>query len=219
VRGQKLDVIKVLGARPSAPARRPTHADLEAARGRTIRDVIARDLDVLFCGINPGLYSTATGHHFARPGNRFWPALHAAGFTPRLLAPADQRELLALGCGITNLVSRTTAAADELSPGELRAGGRRLLRKVRRYRPRVVAVVGITAFRIAFDRPGAALGAQDELLDGARFWVLPNTSGLNAHFQAADHARAFLALRLVTRPAGKAKGKTQNSKGRSAEPH
>ena len=113
---------------------------------------------------------------------------------------ADQRELLALGCGITNLVSRTTAAADELSPGELRAGGRRLLRKVRAYRPRVVAVVGITAFRIAFDRPGATLGAQDELVEGARFWVLPNTSGLNAHFQAADFARAFLALRLVTRP-------------------
>jgi len=176
-----------------------TRADLEAARRRTIRDVIARDLDVLFCGINPGRYSSATGHHFARPGNRFWPALHAGGFTPRLLAPSEQRELLALGCGITNLVSRTTAAAAELSPAELRAGGRRLLRKVRVYRPRVVALIGITAFRIAFDRPAASLGAQDELVEGTRFWVLPNTSGLNAHFQAADFARAFRALRLVTR--------------------
>ena len=186
-------------ARFSDRASRPTRADLDAARRLRLRDVIAPDLDVLFCGINPGLYSSATGHHFARPGNRFWPALHAGGFTPRVLAPSEQRELLALGCGITNLVARTTASADELSSEELRAGGRRLLQKVRRYRPQVVAVVGITAFRTAFERPGARLGFQDDEIDGARFWILPNTSGLNAHFQAADFANAFRALRQATR--------------------
>jgi TDG/mug DNA glycosylase family protein len=177
------------------PPPRPTAAELRAAHGRTIEDVIAPDLDVLFCGINPGLYSGATGHHFARPGNRFWPALHAAGFTPRRLFPWEERELLRHGCGVTNLVARATARAGELAPAELRAGRRRLERAVRRYRPRAVAVVGITAFRIAFDQPRAVLGPQAAPLAGARVWVLPNPSGLNAHHQPADLARRFAALR------------------------
>ncbi len=177
------------------PRTKPTAADLQAARNRTIRDVIAPDLDVLFCGINPGLYSGATGLHFARPGNRFWPALAAAGLTPRQLAPDERQELLACGLGITNLVARTTATAAELSTDELRAGRLRLERKVRRYHPRMVAIVGVGAYRTAFDRPHAMVGSQPELLVGARLWVLPNTSGLNAHYQAKDFARAFAELR------------------------
>ena len=184
-----------MGSSRSERPGRPTAAELAAARGRTIRDVIAADLDVLFCGINPGLYSAATGHHFARPGNRFWPALHAAGFTPRLLTPREERELPALGCGITNLVARGTASAAELAPDELRHGRRILERKVRRYRPRWVAIVGVTAYRIAFERPHAVLGEQAERLAGASLWVLPNPSGLNAHHRPADFGRAFAALR------------------------
>jgi double-stranded uracil-DNA glycosylase len=176
----------------------PTAADLRAAEGRAIRDLIARDLDVLFCGINPGLYSAATGLHFARPGNRFWPALAAAGFTASRLEPWQQRrELTARRIGITNLVARATAAAAELTGAELRAGRRRLERKVRRYRPRAVAIVGIGAYRTAFDRPAATLGRQPGDLAGALLWVLPNTSGLNAHYQAADFARAFGELRAA----------------------
>lgn len=176
---------------------RPTAADLKAAAGKTLKDVIAPNLDVLFCGINPGLYSAATGHHFARPGNRFWPALHAAGFTSRLLHPSEERELLAARCGITNLVRRATVAADELDPDELIAGRRRLLRKVLRYRPRIVAVVGIGAYRVAFERPRAVIGLQEELLGSARLWILPNTSGLNANHRPADFARAFAALKMA----------------------
>lgn len=174
---------------------KPTKADLQAAVGKSIKDVIAPNLSVLFCGINPGLYTAATGHHFARPGNRFWPALHASGFTPRRLHPSEQRELLTLGYGITNLVNRATVAADELDVDELRAGARRLERTVRRYRPRVVAFVGIGAYRAAFDRPRAKLGLQEETLAGARLWVLPNTSGLNANHRPADFTRAFRVLR------------------------
>ena len=160
-----------------------------------VPDVIAPNLDVLFVGINPGLMSAAKRQHFARPGNRFWPALFAAGFTPRLLTPADHRELIAYGCGVTNLVARATAAADELDDDELRAGRRVLERKVRRYRPRVVAVVGIGAYRTAFERPRAVLGRQDERIGDAEIWVLPNTSGLNAHHRPADFAAAFSALK------------------------
>ena len=177
------------------PLRRPTAAELQAAFGRTIPDVIAPGLDVLFSGINPGLYSAATGFHFARPGNRFWPALASSGFTPRVLAPGEWRELLACGIGITNLVARATATAAELDDDELRAGRLRLERKVRRFRPRAVAIVGIGAYRTAFERPLASLGRQPERLAGALLWVLPNTSGLNAHYQAADFTRAFRALR------------------------
>jgi TDG/mug DNA glycosylase family protein len=173
---------------------RPGAADLRAAAGRSIPDLIAPDLRVLFCGINPGLYSAATGLHFARPGNRFWRALYDGGLTPRLLQPWEQQAMLDAGLGITNLVKRATATAAELSDDELRAGRDRLVRKVRRHRPRAVAIVGIGAYRVAFGRPKAVLGRQPELLDGAILWVLPNTSGLNANHQARDFAAAFGAL-------------------------
>ncbi len=179
------------------PARRPTRAELLAAAsdGRTVRDVIAPGLTVLFCGINPGLYTAWTGHHFAGPGNRFWPTLHAAGFTDRRLRPDEERELLARGYGVTNVVARPTATAAELAPEEYVAGGRLLERKVRRYAPRVLAVLGVGAYRAAFARPRAALGEQPERLGGARVWVLPNPSGLNANYQKEDLARLFRALR------------------------
>ena len=170
--------------------------------------MIRPDLDVLFCGINPGLYTAATGHHFARPGNRFWPALHDAGFTRRRLFPWEQEQLLEVGCGATNLVARATATAAELDDEELRAGGRRLVRKVRRYRPLVVAIVGLGAYRVAFDRPRATLGLQAETVAGATLWVLPNTSGLNANHQAKDFAKAFGELRDFV----KAEGKRQKAK-------
>lgn len=175
--------------------KRPTPAQLQAAATKKLRDVIAPDLRVLFCGINPGLYSAATGHHFARPGNRFWPALHAAGFTPRLYQPAEQRALLALGYGITNVVARASAAADELSPAELAAGGALLVRKVLRYQPRCLAVLGLGAYRAAFACKAATLGRQPEKIGAANVWVLPNPSGLNAHYQAADLAALFRELR------------------------
>ena len=174
---------------------RPTKAQVAAAVGRTVPDLIRPHLKVLFCGINPGLYSGATRHHFARPGNRFWPALHAAGFTQRLVSPWDEHLLLEEGLGITNLVARATATAAELSPEELRAGRRRLERKVARYRPRWVAVVGIGAYRTAFDRPKAAMGRQQERMRGSGLWVLPNPSGLNANHQLPDLTQAFRALR------------------------
>ena len=173
---------------------KPTRADLLAAQNKTVRDVIAPGLRVLFCGINPGLYSGATGHHFARPGNRFWPTLYQAGFTPRLLHPSEERELLVYGYGITNLVPRATATADELSPDELVAGRRRLLSKVKRYQPQVVAVLGISAYRTAFAQKVAALGKQPDGLANAVVWVLPNPSGLNAHYQLANLVEHFQAL-------------------------
>ncbi len=177
---------------------KPTREELLAAAGKTIPDVIAPGLRVLFCGINPGLYSGATGHHFARPGNRFWPALHGAGLTQRVLHPSEQRLLLKSGYGITNLVARTTAAADELTPLELAEGHRRLEAKARRFRPRVVAVLGIGAYRTAFARPRATLGRQLEELAGAVLWVLPNPSGLNANHQLPDLVALFRILRNFT---------------------
>jgi double-stranded uracil-DNA glycosylase len=178
-------------------APRPTPADLLAARACTLDDVIAPGLKVLFVGINPGLYSAAVGHNFARPGNRFWPTLLASGFTPTLLSPDREHELLSHGCGITNVVARTTARADELTQDELRVGAGLLSDKVRRFRPRSVAVLGITAYRTAFARPKAMLGPQPAPLHGARVWVLPNPSGLNAHHQLPDLARLFMALRAA----------------------
>ncbi|MBM4070804.1 MAG: G/U mismatch-specific DNA glycosylase [Planctomycetes bacterium] len=175
---------------------KPTKQQLAAAQGKHIRDVIAPDLSVLFCGINPGLYSGAVGHHFARPGNRFWPALHAAGFTTRVLSPFDERQLLTLGYGITNLVRRATATAQELADDEIVAGAQRLARKVCRHRPAIVAFLGIAAYRIAFRRPKASLGLQQELLADAKIWVLPNPSGLNAHFQLAELTAMFRQLRV-----------------------
>jgi TDG/mug DNA glycosylase family protein len=183
------------GWQGEAGAGRPTPAALRAARGRTIPDVIAPGLRVLFCGINPSLYSAATGHHFARPGNRFWKTLHAAGLTPRQLGPAEQRALLEHGLGITNLVARATASAAELSPAELVAGRRRLAARVRRLRPAVVAVLGVEAYRCAFERPRAPLGPQPDPLAGAALWVLPNPSGLNAHYQLRDLVALYGRLR------------------------
>lgn len=177
-----------------------TEAELAAARSKTLPDVIAPGLAVLFCGINPGLYSAATGHHFARPGNRFWPALHKSGFTPRQLPPAEQDELLTYGLGVTNIVARTTARADELTRDELRTGARILADLAGKYAPRYLAVVGISAYRTAFDRPKAVIGAQDEQLAGSRLWVLPNPSGLNAHYQPPALAAAFRELREAAGP-------------------
>ncbi|HTN87228.1 MAG TPA: G/U mismatch-specific DNA glycosylase [Sorangium sp.] len=181
--------------------RRPTKEELLAAAGKTVPDVIAPDLRVLFCGINPGLYTAAVGHNFARPGNRFWPALHAGGFTDRVLSPSEERDLLKLGYGITNVVERATASADELSLEELAAGGARLAAKVRRYRPRFLAVLGIGAYRSAFGRPQAAPGPQPETIDATRIWVLPNPSGLNASYQPEKLAAMFRALREAVAPA------------------
>jgi len=176
---------------------KPTRAQLAAAAGRHLPDVIALDLRVLFAGINPGLYTAAIGHHFGRPGNRFWPTLHAAGFTPRLLSPFEDRELLSYGYGITNLVARATARADELTAEELIAGAAILETKVREYQPRCVAFVGITAYRTALHRPHASLGPQQEKLAGATIWLLPSSSGLNAHYQLDDLTRLFRELRLA----------------------
>ncbi|MER6405627.1 G/U mismatch-specific DNA glycosylase [Streptomyces viridosporus] len=158
-------------------------------------DVAADGLRVLFCGINPGLMTAATGHHFARPGNRFWPALHRSGFTPRLLKPAEQEELLSHGLGITNVVARATARADELSAEEYREGGRLLALKVARLRPRWLAVLGVTAYRTAFDDRGAKVGPQTRTIGDTRVWVLPNPSGLNAHWTPAALAEEFARLR------------------------
>ncbi|MDL4774837.1 G/U mismatch-specific DNA glycosylase [Actinomadura xylanilytica] len=184
--------------RESAKPAKPTKADLEAARDRVIPDVLPPDgepLRVLFCGINPGLYSGATGHHFARPGNRFWPALHRSGFTGRLLAPAEQDLLAASGLGITNLAHRTTARADELTAAELRAGGERLGALVERRRPAYLAIAGVTAYRTAFGRPAARIGPQGEPAGPARLWVLPNPSGLNASWTIDRLAAEFVRLR------------------------
>jgi len=179
----------------TSPHHPPSRAEIAAAAGRTVPDVIAPGLSVLFCGINPGLYSGATGHHFARPGNRFWPALHRAGFTDEVIPPWEERRLLDRGLGITNLVARATSAAAELTAAELGAGRRRLERTVRRFRPRCVAVLGIGAYRAAFAEPKATVGRQPQRLAGATVWVLPNPSGLNASHRLADLTRAFRALR------------------------
>jgi TDG/mug DNA glycosylase family protein len=181
---------------PSSP-HRPTSAQLAAAFGRRIPNLIAPDLAVLFCGINPGLYSGATGHHFARPGNRFWPALHRSGFTPRLLHPWQEQELLALGIGITNMVARTTATAAELSDEEFRAGRQRLRRNVLKYSPRWLAVLGLGAYRAAFAEPTAQIGPQQRTIGSTRVWVLPNPSGLNAHHQLPELTAMFAALRVA----------------------
>jgi TDG/mug DNA glycosylase family protein len=181
---------------------RVSREDLAAAAGRTLADVITPDLDVLFCGINPGLLSALTGHHFARPGNRFWPALHRAGFTPRQLAPAEQQQLLGLGLGITNVVARATAGAADLRPDEYRTGGELLRAKVREFRPRWLAVVGIGAYRVAFDAPKAVMGRQMETLGDTGVWVLPNPSGLNAHYTVDTLAAAYAELREAVRSGG-----------------
>ncbi|MCX5206970.1 G/U mismatch-specific DNA glycosylase [Streptomyces sp. NBC_00237] len=172
-----------------------TPEELRAARDRVIPDVVAGGLRVLFCGINPGLMSAATGHHFARPGNRFWPVLHRSGFTPRQLQPSEQDELLSYGLGITNVVARASARADELSAEEYREGGRLLTEKVERLRPVWLAVVGVTAYRTAFDEKKARIGPQERTIGGARVWALPNPSGLNAHWSLEAMAEEYARLR------------------------
>jgi TDG/mug DNA glycosylase family protein len=164
-----------------------------------VPDVVAPDLDVLFCGINPSLRSAEEGHHFARPGNRFWPALHLAGLTPRRLMPDEDRELLRYGLGVTNLVDRPSRTAAELDREELEEGARALAALVERYRPRRLAVLGITAYRTGFGRPRAVAGEQPERIGGAVTWVVPNPSGLNAHVQLPDLARIYAELRTGSR--------------------
>jgi len=161
---------------------------------KPLPDVVSEDLLILFCGINPSLTSAREGHHFVRPGNRFWPALYESGLTPVRLSAQQDARLLEFGLGSTNLVDRPTRTAAELSGAELEGGGRALERSVERWRPRVVAVVGITAYRKAFARPDAGLGLQPETLAGRPLWVLPNPSGLNAHYQLPDLARLFAEL-------------------------
>jgi TDG/mug DNA glycosylase family protein len=162
-----------------------------------VPDVVGDGLKVLFCGINPGLMTAATGHHFARPGNRFWPVLHLSGFTPRLMKPSEQGELPSHGLGITNVVARATARADELSAEEYREGGRLLSAKVERLRPGWLAVVGVTAYRAAFEDRKAVIGPQERTIGDTRVWVLPNPSGLNAHWTAATMAQEFGRLRVA----------------------
>ena len=176
---------------------KPTKEEMLAAAGKLLPDVIAPHLEVLFCGINPGLYSAAKGYHFARPGNRFWPCLYSAGFTPRLLQPHEQQGLLSWGCGITNFVERPSAAAAELSADELVEGGKRLQEKVLNYQPQAVAVLGITAYRAAFRLPKATLGRQSQKIVETALWVLPNPSGLNAHYPPAALAQVYEEFRLA----------------------
>lgn len=181
---------------------RPTRQQLEAAEGLTIGDVIAPGLAVLFCGINPGLYSGAVGHHFARPGNRFWKALHLAGFTPEVLSPFDDHRLLQHGLGVTNLVERTTRTASELTPAELRAGAIELGAKVRLFGPRYLAFLGMGAYRLAFERPRATLGAQPESIGATALWLLPNPSGAQARYQLPELVEAFASLRAASVASG-----------------
>lgn len=176
---------------------KPTKQQLIDAAGKTVRDVIAPGLRVLFCGINPGLYTAAVGHHFARPGNRFWPALHLSGFAARLLSPFDEVELLDIGVGITNVVAHATATAAELTSEDFVKGGRNLKAKVRRYQPKILAVLGVGAYRTAFASPKAVIGPQTERFGNTRIWVLPNPSGLNANYQLEDLVKLFRGVRRV----------------------
>lgn len=177
--------------------KKPTKEDLRDAINRTTEDLIDYNLKVLFCGINPGIYSGATGFHFAKPGNRFWKVLHLSGFTDRQLIPSEENELLELGCGITSFVKRTTARADELSNEEIIEGGKSLVKKIEKYKPRNLAVLGIGAYRTAFQKPKAKIGLQNDKIDSANVWLLPNPSGLNAHYQLNDLAKLFGELRKM----------------------
>jgi len=173
---------------------KPTKAEIQAAVGKTVPDIIAPDLRVLFCGINPSLYSAVVQHHFARPGNRFWKTLHSAGFTDRLLSPSEGHQLLTFGYGLTNIVDRATARADELAATELVLGHQQLAAKVQHYRPQCLAILGISAYRTAFKQPKATIGRQPETLHSSLIWVLPNPSGLNAHYQLDDLKQVYQAL-------------------------
>ena len=193
---RRLVQIQTRNQSSKAAAARPNKAELIASAGKCVPDLIGPGLQVLFCGINPGLYSGWAGHHFARPGNRFWPALFASGFTDRLYRPDEEQELLSCAYGITNLVERATLGSDELTRVELVSGARMLERKIKRYLPRAVAILGVTAYRLAFDRPKAKVGAQPKKIGDTSVWVLPNPSGLNAHFTPKDLARVFREFRL-----------------------
>ncbi|CAA9556678.1 G/U mismatch-specific uracil DNA glycosylase [uncultured Synechococcales cyanobacterium] len=178
-------------------ADQPTKDEIRAAVGKTVPDLIAPELQVLFCGINPSLYSAAVGHHFARPGNRFWKTLHGAGFTERPLSPFEDRDLVHLGYGLTNIVERATARADELDDHELVVGQQQLAAKLQHLRPRFLAVLGIGAYRTGFRQPKAVMGRQGDTFHGAILWVLPNPSGLNAHYQLEDLKRAYRELLIA----------------------
>lgn len=178
---------------------KPTVEALKAAENKLLPDLVAEGLEVLFCGINPSLYSAALGYHFARPGNRFWPALYAGGFTPRLLQPQEQQELLYLGCGITNVASRPTTAAASLNAAEIKEGAERLREKILLYKPKVLAVLGITVYKEAFGAAEVKVGLQEEMMAESRVWVLPNPSGLNAHYTPATLGELFTELRTFTR--------------------
>jgi double-stranded uracil-DNA glycosylase len=182
---------------------KPTKEEIRAAFGKTIPDIIAPNLSVLFCGINPSLYSVAVGHHFARPGNRFWPTLQAAGFTKRLLTPFEDGALLEHGYGLTNMAGRATARADQLEVQELLTGQKQLLKKAQDYRPQVVAVLGVSAYRTAFNQPKATLGQQEEKIGDALVWVLPNPSGLNAHYQKNALKQIYQELRSFVNKSGR----------------
>ena len=198
---------------PSPKPWKPTKAQLLAAHNKRVPDLLAKDLIVLFAGINPGLYTAAIGRHFGRPGNRFWPALHSGGFTPRLFSPFESAQLLDLHLGITNVVSRATARADELTNDELRAGGKRLEAKVKRWQPTVVAFVGIGPYRIVSGVKDAGVGLQKNLFGGRPAWVLPNPSGLNAHYQPAARAKLFSELRLWANTEHRRRSKSQTPAG------
>ncbi|KAM3112492.1 G/U mismatch-specific DNA glycosylase [Phormidesmis sp. 146-33] len=181
---------------------KPTKDEIRAAIGKTVPDIIAPDLQILFCGINPSLYSVVVGHHFARPGNRFWKALHLAGFTDRILSPSEDQDLLNLGLGITNIVDRATARADELDPSELLLGHQNLAKKIQTYRPKCLAVLGISAYRTAFSQPKSKIGRQENGFESTIVWVLPNPSGLNAHYQIDGLAQVYRELWFAIREAG-----------------
>ena len=175
---------------------KPSKAQILAARNKPIPDLVAKDLIVLFAGINPGLYTAAIGRHFGRPGNRFWPALHGGGFTPRLFSPFEESLLLDLKYGIANIVQRATVRADELTDDELRTGGQRLEANVKRWHPTVVAFLGIHPYRVVSGIKDAHIGLQKPRFGGSHAWVLPNPSGLNAHYLPAALAKLFGDLRI-----------------------
>jgi double-stranded uracil-DNA glycosylase len=181
----------------AARGKRFSPAELEAARRLRLADVIADDLVVLFCGANPGLSSAAAGAPFATPSDRWWPALYESGFTPRRLAPQEAHELLALGLGLTSLVRRPTVGVAELTQAEFVEGGRLLRRRVLARHPRWLAVLGVTAYRAAFGRPDAAVGLQEDTIGSTRLWILPNPSGLNAHYPPRALATEFARLRVA----------------------
>ncbi len=177
---------------------KPTQEEIIAAKNKTIDDVIDYNLKILFCGINPGLYTAAIGHNFGRSGNRFWPSLFEAGFTPEILSPFDEKKLLNYGLGITNFVARATAKADEIQKEEFIEGGEILKEKIKKYKPKILAVLGIGAYRIAFDKSKAKVGLQEENIGETKIWVLPNPSGLNAGYNFEKIVETLRELKIAS---------------------